>query len=84
MLETLQSYTEIPSAEWQKMLSLLLSKKLSAGEYFIRQGDSPKYMAFILSGIFRVFCLKESGDEKTLSFRTRGQFLSAFSPPKCA
>ena len=27
-----------------------------------------------------MFCITESGDEKTLAFRTKGQFLAAYSP----
>ncbi len=80
MLQTLQKYGEIPSSEWERMIGMQRSLHLEKNEFFIRQGDKPSRLAFITSGIFRVFCTTESGDEKTLSFRTKGQFLSAFTP----
>ncbi|MDD9301770.1 MAG: Crp/Fnr family transcriptional regulator [Desulfobacter sp.] len=54
--------------------------QMDENEYFIIQGARPDRFAFIISGIFRVFCISEGGDEKTLSFRTRGQFLAAYTP----
>ncbi len=80
MLQTLQTYTDIPSSEWDKMVRMQQPLHLEKNAYFVRQGEEPDRMAFITSGIFRVFCITESGDEKTLSFRTKGQFLSAFTP----
>ncbi|MBI9077897.1 MAG: Crp/Fnr family transcriptional regulator [Desulfatibacillum sp.] len=80
IFETLSQYGKIPIPEWEKACSLLKTRHVAKNEYIIRQGDKPDSMAFILSGIFRVFCNTEDGDEKTLSFRTQGQFLAAYSP----
>lgn len=80
MLQTLQRYADIPRTEWEKMVGIHRDLYLEKNAFFIRQGDRSDHLAFIFSGIFRVFCITESGDEKTLSFRTCGDFLSAFSP----
>jgi CRP-like cAMP-binding protein len=80
MLRTLQRYADTPHLEWEKMLGMHRALHLEKNAFLLRQGDQPDRLAFITSGIFRVFCITESGDEKTLSFRTRGQFLSAYTP----
>lgn len=80
MLNTLQQFGDIPSSEWAKAVVTFKSLHLKKNEYFIRQGDQPNRLAFITSGIFRVFCITESGEEKTLSFRTKGQFIAAYTP----
>lgn len=79
-LSVLEQYTQIPTSEWNKTEACLKSLHLDRNEFFIMQGDLPDRFAFIISGIFRVFCITESGDEKTLSFRTKGQFLAAYTP----
>lgn len=63
-----------------KALSLVRIRRLAKNDYFVRQGDAPDELAFIYSGIFRVFCITEQGDEKILSFRVPGQFLAAYTP----
>ena len=79
-LSVLGQYTQIPASEWKKTEACLKPLHLDGNEFFIMQGDMPDRFAFIISGIFRVFCITEGGDEKTLSFRTKGQFLAAFTP----
>lgn len=76
----LEKYTKIPDSEWNKIAGKLKTLHMDEHEFFIMQGDKPERMALITSGIFRVFCITESGDEKTLAFRTKGQFLAAYTP----
>ena len=80
MYSTLRKYGDIPLSEWKKIAHLLKPLHLEKNEYFIRQGANPDRLALIVSGLFRVFCVTEAGDEKTLSFRKKGQFLAAYSP----
>ncbi len=80
MLNTLREYGDMPSSEWEKVAGMYKTLHLTKNEYFIRQGYKPSRLAFITSGILRVFCITESGEEKTLSFRTNGQFIAAFTP----
>jgi len=68
-LSVSEKYTHIPTSEWKKIKACLKPLDLDENEFFIMQGDMPDRFAFIISGIFRVFCITESGDEKTLSFR---------------
>lgn len=84
LFSELEKYGDIPVEE-KRASQLMLqgyakTRTLEKGEKFVSQGDLPKDMAFICTGIFRVFCLSESGEDKTLAFRRPGQFLSAYSP----
>jgi len=76
----LEKYAPIPAPEWEKLTGLLKSLHVDKNEYLIRQGDRPQRLAIIVSGIFRVFCITESGDDKTLAFRTKGMALAAYTP----
>ncbi len=74
------AYSEIPDDQWKQVLGLFKTCHVEENEYFIMQGDKPSRLAFILSGIFRVYCITEAGDEKILSFRTKGQAIAAYTP----
>ncbi len=80
LLRYLEKYAQIPAPEWEKMTGLLKSLHVDKNEYFIMQGDKPERLAIIVSGIFRVYCITESGDDKTLAFRTKGMALAAYTP----
>ena len=76
---TLGSFAKIPEAEWAKAVLNLKHLHLKKNDYFIQAGAVPDKMACIVSGIFRVFYVTESGEEKILAFRDEGRMLSAFS-----
>lgn len=78
--QVLDAYAPIPASQKKKLLGLLKPRHLDENAYFLMQGDRPSNVAFILSGIFRIFCITETGDEKILAFRTRGQFIAAYTP----
>lgn len=80
LLRYLEKYAHIPPPEWEKMTNLLTPLQVDKNEYFIMQGDRPERLAIIVSGIFRVYCITESGDDKTLAFRTKGMALAAYTP----
>ena len=79
MYTTLCEYAQIPECEWNNILERLRSIDLKKNDYFVHVGDSPNKLAFIVSGIFRVFYTTESGDEKILVFREENRLLSAYS-----
>lgn len=79
MYTTLSEYAQIPEHEWNKTLGKLYSLKIKKNDYFINTGDVPDKLAFILSGIFRVFYTTESGVERILVFRGENRLLSAYS-----
>lgn len=69
----------IPHGEWLKIKSLLRPLILKKNEYFVREGDIPQKMAFVISGLLRAFYLTKEGQERTIVFRGKGKPLSAYS-----
>lgn len=80
LLSIFETYAQIPPSEWKKTKACLKPLRLEENEFFIMQGDKPDRFAFIISGILRVFCITESGAERTLAFRVQGQFVAAYTP----
>lgn len=79
MFTTLCEFSVVPANEWSKVLNRLHVIKVKKNDYFIKTGDFPDKLAYIVKGIFRVFYLSESGNESTLVFRAEGRLLSAYS-----
>ncbi len=79
MFTTLCEYAAVPEAQWSKVLKKLHVLKIKKNDYFIKAGDFPDKLAYIVEGIFRVFYLSESGNENSLVFREEGRLLSAYS-----
>ncbi|MCI1958874.1 MAG: cyclic nucleotide-binding domain-containing protein [Clostridia bacterium] len=75
----LENYTFIPDVQWYNLKKRIRCVKVNKNEYFIKSGDTPDKMAFIIQGIFRIFYLTESGNDNTLVFRNENKFLSAYS-----
>lgn len=78
--EEFRKYADIPEEQLRIYISVSKLLKVNKGEYFVKTDEKQDKMAFILSGIFRVFCITVSGREKTLVFRDENHFLSGYSP----
>lgn len=77
----LEKYAPIPDDEWERTdRTAFTPVRYEKGEHFLRIGDVPDKMGFIWSGLFRIFCITEQGDERIMAFRGENRFLSAFSP----
>lgn len=79
LFSTLEKYTTIPASEKMKLEKMVQVRNLTKNSFFVRQGEPQSDVAFIETGMFRVFCLDLSGNEKTMAFRTAGQFLFTYS-----
>lgn len=77
---TLGGLAEIPEEEWRNASARVSHVRVDKGDYFLRQGDTPSRIAFVASGLFRVFVVTERGDERIMAFRGEGRIISAFSP----
>lgn len=75
-LATFNLFTE---AEIEDFSRLFTRQKLGKSDYFVREGQSCKEVAFILSGIFRSFYVSGTGDELTYCFRFPGDLMAAYS-----
>lgn len=54
-------------------------KELKAGDFFVKAGDYPSTMAYILDGTFRLYYLDEEGNDFTKGFSTTGWFSVSYS-----
>ena len=75
----MSSYSQLSDKDWLQLEESLTPLSLQSGEYFVSAGSTTSRLAFIVSGVFRVFCVTADGADKTLAFRTRGHILSAFT-----
>lgn len=71
--------TDVSEEAWNDVISKSKYLEINKNDFFIQTGMIPDKIAFILSGLFRVFYITEDGNEKTLVFREEGKILSAFS-----
>lgn len=79
MHATLNKYAEIPESEWDKVREKIHILKVKKNDYFINCGDKPDKLAFIITGLFRIFYITDLGSERTLVFRGENKFLAAYS-----
>jgi len=80
MRSELRKYAVVPDTELEKILPMLKLMEIKRNQYFINIDDLPDKMAFVISGIFRVFCISKSGEEKILVFRDENHVLSGYDP----
>jgi CRP-like cAMP-binding protein len=80
MHDELLRYGPLLEEEWLKLAHILKPVRFNKGEYFVQIGDVPNKLGYISSGIFRVFCITEKGEDWILAFREENRFLGAFSP----
>jgi CRP-like cAMP-binding protein len=77
---TMREFAEFADEEWEKAIAQFVHVRIPKDGYFLRAGDVPDKLAFIASGVFRVFFVTEGGDERIHAFRDEGRLISAFSP----
>jgi len=78
--EIFSRYADVPNEELNRLVIKLKTVRIEKGCYFLHQGDTINRFGLIMDGLFRIYCTDIKGDEKTLSFRNRGQFLAGYSP----
>lgn len=79
LIKFIKSVTDLPGAEEEKFLKLLKPLSISKGEYYIREGQTPKKFGFVSKGLFRYLYIDKRGNEFTKSFITEGNFVAAYS-----
>jgi len=75
----LKSIVPLPEKEIERFVELLQEENLVAGEYFIRAGEVPTKIAFVVSGLFRYVYINEEGKEFTKSLIAEQNILSSYS-----
>jgi CRP-like cAMP-binding protein len=71
-------FAPIGDEEWRTLAGMSRILRIGKDGYFLRIGDVPDKVAFVVSGLFRVFFVTKEGEDRTLAFREEGRLLSAF------
>lgn len=69
----------LPPDQLKDLMAIGQLKNLSSGEYFIREGETPQKLAFVLSGLFRYIYINDKGLEFTKSLIQERDFISSYS-----
>lgn len=77
MLESL--YKIASPKRVQELINIGQVEDIPQDDYFIRKGDVPKKLGFVISGLFRYYYLSENGDEYTKSLILENNFISSYS-----
>lgn len=77
LLQTMRQYISFSPAEEDLIVGLFTEKPLAAGEFFLRERQVCRHVAFVAKGLVRYF-LNHDGLEKTLFFSKEGDFVSDY------
>ena len=61
--------------------SLFVPKVLEKGEHIVKEGEVPRYAAFVCKGILRSYLLDKKGKEHIIQFAPEGWWISAKPGP---
>ena len=75
----IKSIVDIPIEQENKFCSLISVKKIIKGENFLSEGQSPRTIAFIKSGLFRYYYIDNEGNEYTKGFFVENSVLTSYS-----
>lgn len=63
----------------EELLSMGQVVDIRQDDFFIRKGDVPRKLGFVISGLFRYYYLSDHGDEYTKSLILENNFISSYS-----
>ncbi len=78
-IKAVRSIIPFPEEEILKLNSICRYLHLKKGELWIREGQVPKYFAFVEKGVFRIFYSDAHGNYVTKSFFQEGSLLSPYT-----
>ena len=80
MFEILFTYFEqnfaLSEADKAFIRSVLLPKKMSKGEFLLREGEIPQYAAFVCEGFLRSYVIDNKGKEHIVQFAPENWWIS--------
>lgn len=79
LIGILRSLIPLTENEATQVVRLFQIHTLNRGEFFIRAGDVPQTIGFVISGILRLYYVDADGNESTKSFCTENSFVAAYS-----
>ncbi len=69
----------MPSERVDELLLIGKIKTIEKGEYFIREGYTPRKLAFVNAGLFRYVYINNKGIEYTKGIITENSFVASYS-----
>lgn len=75
----LQSFNILTDDEIENLVQVTTKKYLNKADYFIRQGEICKEVAFVLNGTFRSFYISDKGEEITYCITFPNNLITAYS-----
>jgi CRP-like cAMP-binding protein len=79
LITILRSQIQLTESEAVQAVCLFQTCTLNRGEFFVRAGDVPQTLGFVLSGILRLYYIAPDGNESTKSFCAENSFVAAYS-----
>ncbi|WP_326984514.1 Crp/Fnr family transcriptional regulator [Chryseobacterium sp. MYb264] len=74
-----QSFQIFSENEIENFLQLFEERKLNKNDFFVREGEKCREIAFIKSGIFRSYYIAEDGKDITYCFRFPNDLIASYS-----
>ena len=75
----LKLFNVLTDDEIENFIQLSTKRDLIKGDYFIREGETCKEVAFVLSGTFRSYYISDKGEEITYCITFPNNLLTAYS-----
>ncbi len=79
LLKTLRSLVTLTECEAIEVVGLFQTLTLNQNDFWVRAGDIPQTIGFVVSGILRLYCADANGHEFTKSFCSENSFVAAYS-----
>ncbi len=79
LLATLRSLVTLTECEAIEVVGLFQTLILNQNDFWVRAGDIPQTIGFVVSGILRLYCVDSNGNEFTKSFCAENSFAAAYS-----
>lgn len=79
IIDTIRKLANLTEPEIQEFIDLSKVRSFPAKSHFIRAGQVPAEVGFVLKGLFRYVYISEEGKEFTKAFMPERSFLSSYS-----
>ena len=75
----LKSFNILTDDEIENLILITTKRDLNKADYFVRQGETCKEVAFVLSGTFRSYYISDKGEEITYCITFPNNLMTAYS-----
>jgi CRP-like cAMP-binding protein len=78
LYDSLAAITPVPEGELAFLRGILKPARLSANEHFIKAGETPRKIGFVVQGLLRIYYSGASAAEFTTRFFTENSFAASY------